>query len=117
MADPVKVKQIVYNLISNAVKFSPDGATVQIEARHLRRGPVAPRAFDSIQIAVIDHGIGIDPQHHRVIFEDFVQVDGYDVPIVRRHRARAGPGPPLRRAAPRHHLPGERPGRGQRRSP
>jgi signal transduction histidine kinase/DNA-binding response OmpR family regulator len=75
VADPVKVKQVVYNLVSNAVKFSPTGGTVEVEARHVAADQ-SPLGRDSIQIAVIDHGIGIDPQHHRVIFQDFVQVDG-----------------------------------------
>ncbi|MGV8041543.1 MAG: response regulator [Thermoanaerobaculaceae bacterium] len=75
VADPVKVKQIVYNLVSNAVKFSHEGGVVEIEARCLR-GAASPFEVDAVQIAVIDHGIGIEPRHHRLVFQDFVQVDG-----------------------------------------
>jgi len=75
VADPVKVKQIVYNLVSNAIKFSHEGGVVEIEARCLR-GAASPFDVDALQIAVIDHGVGIDPRHHRLVFQDFVQVDG-----------------------------------------
>ncbi|HNX51833.1 MAG TPA: response regulator, partial [Thermoanaerobaculaceae bacterium] len=75
VADPVKVKQIVYNLVSNAVKFSHEGGIVEVEARHLSADE-SPLGCDSVLVAVVDHGLGIDPQHHRVIFQDFVQVDG-----------------------------------------
>lgn len=72
-ADPVKVKQILYNLASNAVKFSPDGSTVTIRVRAL--GAESPLGVPSIEFAVVDHGIGIDPKDHEVIFHEFRQVD------------------------------------------
>lgn len=75
VADPVKLKQIVYNLVSNAIKFSPEGDVVEIEARCVP-GPASPLGVDAVQIAVVDHGVGIDPRNHRAIFQDFVQVDG-----------------------------------------
>lgn len=75
VADPVKVKQIVYNLVSNAIKFSHEGGVVEIEGRSLAAA-ASPLGVDAVQIAVIDHGVGIDPRHHRLIFQDFVQADG-----------------------------------------
>ena len=75
VADPVKIKQIVYNLVSNAVKFSREGGGIEIEARCLR-ADASPFEVDTVQIAVIDHGIGIDPHHHDLVFQDFGQVDG-----------------------------------------
>ncbi len=75
IADGPKVKQILYNLISNAIKFSPDGSTVRIAARSLR-------AEDSLlgvhtaEIRVADQGIGIAPEDQISIFEEFRQVDG-----------------------------------------
>jgi signal transduction histidine kinase/DNA-binding response OmpR family regulator len=73
-ADPVKLKQVLFNLISNAVKFSDDGSTVWILARHLPRGE-SPLGRAAIQIAVVDQGAGIDPRNHRLIFDEFRQVD------------------------------------------
>lgn len=73
-ADPVKIKQIVYNLVSNAVKFSPDGATVRLQARRLSRAE-STLGVESLEVNVIDNGIGISPENHDVIFEEFQQVE------------------------------------------
>lgn len=72
-ADPTHVKQILYNLISNAVKFSPDGSKVTVRARFL---PSLGGPFGSIEISVIDQGEGIDPKDHEVIFQEFRQARG-----------------------------------------
>ena len=74
-ADPIKLKQILYNLISNAVKFSPDAAAIRIAARALHRDE-SPIRRDAIQVSVTDQGIGIDPKDHEMIFEEFRQVEG-----------------------------------------
>jgi len=66
-SDRQKVKQIVVNLLSNALKFTHQGTielTVQFD-------PAARTAL----IVVTDTGIGIAPEHHERIFEDFRQVD------------------------------------------
>jgi signal transduction histidine kinase/CheY-like chemotaxis protein len=65
--DLAKFKQVLYNLLSNAVKFSPPDQPVHVRA-WLENG--------AINVAVRDHGIGIDAQHHGLIFEEFRQVDG-----------------------------------------
>jgi signal transduction histidine kinase len=66
-ADRQKVKQIVLNLLTNALKFTPDGS-VSVVAR-------ARAASDEISIAVIDTGIGIAPSDQEKVFEDFQQAD------------------------------------------
>jgi two-component system, cell cycle sensor histidine kinase PleC len=66
-SDRQKVKQIVLNLIANALKFTPEGS-VRACARH---DPVR----DEVHIAVQDTGIGIAPEHQQKVFEDFQQVD------------------------------------------
>jgi signal transduction histidine kinase/ligand-binding sensor domain-containing protein len=73
VADPVKLKQIIYNLVSNAVKFSPDGSTIRIVAQRLAAS-ASPLEQESVAIAVIDRGIGIALEHQEVIFEEFRQV-------------------------------------------
>jgi signal transduction histidine kinase/DNA-binding response OmpR family regulator len=65
--DLAKFKQILFNLLSNAVKFSPSQAPITITAR---------MAEGAITVSVRDEGIGIDPAHHAMIFEEFRQVDG-----------------------------------------
>jgi len=67
-SDRQKVKQIVLNLLSNALKFTPDGE-VRIEARH---EPEEER----VAIAVTDTGIGISEDHQQTIFEAFGQSGG-----------------------------------------
>jgi signal transduction histidine kinase len=66
-SDRQKVKQILLNLLSNALKFTPQGG-VAISAR-------AEHAPKSITISVADTGIGIAPEDHARIFEDFKQLD------------------------------------------
>jgi signal transduction histidine kinase/ligand-binding sensor domain-containing protein len=68
-ADATLLKQIVYNLMSNAVKFSPERSHVTVSARHLEND-------DSIEIRVRDRGIGIDPRDQQIIFEEFRQASG-----------------------------------------
>jgi signal transduction histidine kinase/DNA-binding response OmpR family regulator len=70
--DQAKFKQILYNLLSNAVKFSPPESIVTIRAR---RVPALDESPESIEISVVDRGIGIAREHLDVIFEEFRQVD------------------------------------------
>ncbi len=65
--DRQKVKQIVLNLLSNALKFTHDGG-VRISAGYDARRKM-------LDIAVADTGIGIAPENHEKVFEDFRQVD------------------------------------------
>jgi len=65
-ADYQKIQQILYNLVSNAIKFSPENDEIEIAVAH---------AGDKFQIAVHDNGIGIDPKYHGKIFAKFVQLD------------------------------------------
>ncbi len=72
-ADPVKIKQILFNLVSNAVKFSNEGTNIGIVTERTKD---EDGVGDAVRIKIIDHGVGIDPCNHRVIFEEFRQVDG-----------------------------------------
>jgi signal transduction histidine kinase/CheY-like chemotaxis protein len=71
-ADLAKFKQVLFNLVSNAIKFSPPQAPITITARHIGTSP----DDGTVTVSVRDEGIGIDPKHHEVIFEEFRQVDG-----------------------------------------
>jgi signal transduction histidine kinase/ligand-binding sensor domain-containing protein/CheY-like chemotaxis protein len=64
--DQAKLKQILYNLMSNAVKFSRTGGVVTVRAR---------RAGEAVSIAVIDRGIGIAADDLEVIFDEFRQIE------------------------------------------
>ena len=66
-SDRQKVKQIVLNLLTNAVKFTPSG-TITLSARY------DPRVRE-VAVTVADTGIGIAAEDHERIFEDFQQAD------------------------------------------
>ncbi|HWW59817.1 MAG TPA: ATP-binding protein, partial [Thermoanaerobaculia bacterium] len=70
--DMAKFKQVLFNLLSNAVKFSAPKSPISVRARFKRDH----ESDGSITISVTDRGIGIDAQHHAVIFQEFRQVDG-----------------------------------------
>ena len=72
MADPTRLQQILLNLMSNAIKFSPHG-NVHVM---LRAGPAQAEAGRmAIELAVRDSGVGIAEQHLEKIFEAFAQAD------------------------------------------
>lgn len=65
-ADYQKIQQILYNLVSNAIKYSPENDSVDIAVMANN---------DCYRIAVHDNGVGIDPKYHGKIFAKFVQLD------------------------------------------
>jgi PAS domain S-box-containing protein len=68
-ADLTKVRQIVFNLLSNASKFTEDG-TITVEVIRQRRGDL-----DSIIFNVTDTGIGMTPAEMNKLFQEFSQAD------------------------------------------
>jgi DNA-binding response OmpR family regulator/two-component sensor histidine kinase len=63
--DPVRTKQILYNLLSNGMKFTPAGGSVRLQVR-----PVG----ESVELIVSDTGIGIAPEDLSRLFGEFVQL-------------------------------------------
>ena len=66
LGDHRKLRQILYNLVSNAVKFTSDGGSVTIGAE---------RIDDEVRFSVTDTGIGIEQEDQEKIFQPFNQVD------------------------------------------
>ena len=64
-ADERKVRQVLLNLLSNAIKFTPEGGRVEVRAV-----PVD----GSVEVSVTDTGVGIAPEDHEAVFEEFRQV-------------------------------------------
>ena len=64
--DPVRIKQVLYNYLSNAVKFTPQGGLVKVIAKDIN---------DGVQVEVIDTGIGIAEQDIPQLFQPFAQLD------------------------------------------
>jgi signal transduction histidine kinase/CheY-like chemotaxis protein/HPt (histidine-containing phosphotransfer) domain-containing protein len=69
--DPSRFRQILVNLIGNAIKFTPSGG-VRVEANVICSG----LATVTLGISVIDSGLGIDPAGKQKLFSAFTQVDG-----------------------------------------
>jgi signal transduction histidine kinase len=65
-ADEARFKQVLYNLLTNAVKFTPAGGQVEVTAQ-LRDG--------AVEVVVVDTGIGIAPEDQERIFRAFHQLD------------------------------------------
>ncbi|HSB38587.1 MAG TPA: GAF domain-containing protein [Gaiellaceae bacterium] len=66
VADPDKVRQVLTNLVDNAVKYSPDGGTVEVA--------ISP-GVHTVCFSVSDSGLGIPPSEQRRIFDKFYRVD------------------------------------------
>ena len=71
--DPARLQQIVWNLLTNAVKFTPKGGRVQV---------LLERVNSHIEVSVIDTGMGIPPDFLSHVFERFRQADSS---TTRRH--------------------------------
>jgi signal transduction histidine kinase len=114
--DERAIKQILLNLLANAVKFTPAGGDIRV---------AVGRVEDTLELSVRDNGIGIAPADHGRVFEPFVQVDselnrrfegtGLGLPLVRSLVEQHG-GRIFLESAPgegtcvkvRHHRPGRR---------
>jgi signal transduction histidine kinase/CheY-like chemotaxis protein len=75
-ADEAKFKQIMYNLLGNAIKFTPDGGKVFVTAAIQNASNVDLSPGDEfLRVAVADTGIGIKVNDHERVFKEFEQVD------------------------------------------
>lgn len=77
MADEHRIQQVIDNLVSNAIKYSPKGRCVELSAREEQ---------SLIKISVRDHGQGIPDDFRATVFEKFTQADASD------RRAKSGTG-------------------------
>jgi PAS domain S-box-containing protein len=65
-ADPLRAERVLYNLIDNAIKYSPNGGEVKISAR---------REKEHMLVSVSDHGLGISQIDQRRLFQKFQRLD------------------------------------------
>ncbi len=65
-ADELKVKEILYNLLSNAINFTPEGGKIGLRAK---------KVDAEIAIEIWDTGIGIAPENLEKVFEGFFRID------------------------------------------
>ncbi len=64
-ADKVRLKQILYNLLSNAAKFTPEGGQIRVEGHQVN---------SDVELAVVDTGPGIAPDDQAKLFQEFTQL-------------------------------------------
>ncbi len=65
--DELKIRQIMFNILSNAAKFTPDGGSVKVRMES---------SENEVRISVDDTGIGIAPENQPFVFDPFYQVRG-----------------------------------------
>jgi signal transduction histidine kinase len=69
-ADSGLLHKAIQQIVLNAVKYTPDGGSIQVTLRYEEHDFLATVAHITIQ----DTGIGIDPEHHKLIFEKFYRL-------------------------------------------
>ncbi|MCI0379821.1 MAG: response regulator [Gemmataceae bacterium] len=79
VSDPARFRQVLYNLLSNAYKFTAAAGSVTVGCQWVQDATaeapeVAPEQAAALRVSVADTGIGIAPQHQNVIWEEFRQV-------------------------------------------
>jgi len=70
IVDPVRIEEVVSNLLANAIRFSPDDLPIDIQ--------VSTPDPDTVRIAVRDYGPGIPPERRGQLFSRFYQVQGVE---------------------------------------
>jgi len=68
VADKNKIKQVLMNLFSNAIKFTPAGGSIHLQVDY-------EKEKEELHISIADTGRGIDPKNYNKIFEKFYQAD------------------------------------------
>ena len=77
MLDETRIRQVLINLLNNAVKFTLEGGTITLEVSQvqLESSPTNLTPLNYIKIAVIDTGIGISAENIQKLFQPFIQID------------------------------------------
>ncbi|MGE3908488.1 MAG: ATP-binding protein [Chloroflexota bacterium] len=64
LGDPLRLEQVITNLLDNAVKYSPPDTLIEVSVQATE---------DTVDLVVRDHGMGIPPEHHERIFDRYFQ--------------------------------------------
>lgn len=73
-SDPLRLKQMLTNLVNNAIKFTAQG-TIQVQVRALDEPGAADAGLCWVEFAVADTGIGVPADKQHLLFQPFTQVD------------------------------------------
>ena len=72
LADPARLRDVLVNILSNAVKYTPDGGTITFEARCQEKGG---DGYINMRYRISDTGIGMSEEFTKEVFEEFAQED------------------------------------------
>jgi len=77
IGDDQRIAQVITNLLGNAVKFTPERGVINLDAHYLKdkKSKGAEEDYCTIQIEVIDTGIGISPEQQARLFQSFTQAE------------------------------------------
>ncbi|HEU5315138.1 MAG TPA: sensor histidine kinase [Chloroflexota bacterium] len=67
--DPLRIEQVITNLLDNAIKYSPEGGAIEVTLAALPQSGIAGR----VRLTVRDHGTGIPAEHAERVFDRFFQ--------------------------------------------
>ena len=73
LADERRIRQVLINLLNNAVKFTPEGGRITLEVSQITS--TNPETPQFLRIAIIDTGIGISAENIPKLFQPFIQID------------------------------------------
>ena len=85
LLDREKIAQVMDNIFSNAIKYTPTGGSIsikvkEVEPSHISRVLVKENGLNNVhsfvQVSILDTGVGIQAEYHKKIFERFQQVNG-----------------------------------------
>ena len=71
ITDPLRLNQVLLNILSNAIKFTPTGGMVSIR---IAQKPGTPKGCGNYEFRIKDNGIGINKEFQKHIFEEFTQM-------------------------------------------
>lgn len=77
VGDPLRLNQVIYNLLGNALKFTPEGGRVTLHVERVREEDAPERVGVRVRFSVSDTGCGISPEFMQRIFESFEQGDAH----------------------------------------
>ena len=83
-ADPLRIEQVLRNLLDNAVKYSPQGGMIVVRGEAQEKRAI---------VSVADQGMGIAPEHLNRLFEKFFRVES----VAGQHVVGSGLGLPIAR--------------------
>ncbi|HAZ12990.1 MAG: hypothetical protein A2X86_09375 [Bdellovibrionales bacterium GWA2_49_15] len=74
LGDPVRLQQAIWNLLTNAIKFSGEKSKIEVRSHIIKHSEGR-----SVRIEVVDHGQGISPEFMPLLFESFSQADSSSI--------------------------------------